>query len=593
MLFDPKFIAQKLGLDWEGILKWFPDLRMAIIVRYPGEPPKLVVERASQKQLANFPDLEGKVCYEYVNGFSCPCEWCPVMQTIEDRQIHVQVARSPMPKGGSSEPDVGEMVYAILVAVPLWPGEDGADRVLEISFDRTKHEKDIYERRTRKYDFEANLCRSIEMVADKNTVNEFILFGAVAEAGIGCQTAHLFLTDSDNPNNLDAPVSQRLTLTQDGRTHPVLKVIANAFQAGSAPVDWATLRGKLFPLIKRYSYNSPRTLAEVLLEYEVLEPQRLEEHLSIPAGVRVRSRCAVFPVLGLHRKLHGVLMAQCHQDTLISDEDLVDLGIFALFVSYALASRDLTLACDNALKRLEEFTQQFGNVPEDLIYTGAVVTGLGHDLRSSHREMRGLINTLIAEIPKSKQKSAPVKPVIEQLLKFLEFQKKCLDRIMNTAMVARPLFHKHDFAKIVAGVKDSFEHTLNEAGVDIVIRSHLSPQGKIVECDEFLIRQVLINLIDNSLYWISQARKKKIEIELYNIDEQHVEIKYKDTGPGIAQEIRNKIWEPFFTMKPGRGMGLGLTTTKRIVEKAHHGKIQLYSDAGWGTCFLIQLPLKQ
>jgi hypothetical protein len=64
MLFDPKFIAQKPGLDWEGILERFPDLRMAIIVHYPGEPPKLVVERASPKQLENFPDLEEKVCYE-------------------------------------------------------------------------------------------------------------------------------------------------------------------------------------------------------------------------------------------------------------------------------------------------------------------------------------------------------------------------------------------------------------------------------------------------------------------------------------------------------------------------------------------------
>jgi signal transduction histidine kinase len=155
------------------------------------------------------------------------------------------------------------------------------------------------------------------------------------------------------------------------------------------------------------------------------------------------------------------------------------------------------------------------------------------------------------------------------------------------------MFRGHNFAQLVTDVKDSFKHALSEASVDIAIRDRLSSQGKIVECDEFLIRQVLINLIDNSLHWISPVRKKEIEIGLCNIDEQHVQIDYKDTGPGIAQEIRDRIWEPFFTMKPGGGLGLGLTITKRIVEKAHHGTITRYSDAGWGTCFRIRLPLEQ
>jgi hypothetical protein len=318
------------------------------------------------------------------------------MRVIENGGIHVSVARSPKPKeeaGGSViyEPDLGDMVYAILVAVPLWPGEDGANRVLEISFDRTEYEKAVYDRRTQKYEFEANLCRLIETVTDQDTAYEFILFGAAAEAGIGFQTAHLFLTDSDAPNNLDAPVSQRLTLTQDGRTPPVLKVIANAFLAGSAPIDLAALRGKLFPLIRRYSYNPTRPLWELLLEHGILEVQKLEEHLSIPAGVRCSSRCAVVPVLGLHRKLHGILLARCHQDTLISDEDLVDFGIFALFVNHALASRDLTVAYNEAVKQLKAYSHQFGDAPEELIYAGAIITGLGHDLLNSHTHQLKLL----------------------------------------------------------------------------------------------------------------------------------------------------------------------------------------------------------
>jgi len=206
MLFDPKLIAQEMDVNWEKILEWFPDLSLALIARYPGEPAKLVIERASSKQLEEFPDLEGKICYEHANGFSRPCEWCPVLQAIEDGQIHVGVARSPMPKElGSSviyEPDMGEMVYAILVAIPLWQSENGANYVLEISFDRTEHERNTYARRTQEYEFGANLCRLIEMAPDDDTFNEFTLFGAVARSGIGFQTTHLFLIDNDAPNNL-------------------------------------------------------------------------------------------------------------------------------------------------------------------------------------------------------------------------------------------------------------------------------------------------------------------------------------------------------------------------------------------------------
>jgi len=180
--------------------------------------------------------------------------------------------------------------------------------------------------------------------------------------------------------------------------------------------------------------------------------------------------------------------------------------------------------------------------------------------------------------------SDPVKAVITEFMRLLEFQKKCLAQVTDTARSAKPIFRRHELVRLATDVKDSFKHTLNNASVVMVIRDNLSPQGRIVECDEFLIRQVLINLIDNSLHWISQVRKKVIEIRLHNI---------KDTGPGIAQEIRDRIWEPFFTMKAGGGLGLGLTITKRIVEKAHNGTIQLYSDAGWGTYFQIRLPLKQ
>jgi signal transduction histidine kinase len=65
-----------------------------------------------------------------------------------------------------------------------------------------------------------------------------------------------------------------------------------------------------------------------------------------------------------------------------------------------------------------------------------------------------------------------------------------------------------------------------------------------------------------------------------------------DTGPGIPPELKSRIFEPFFTTKaPGRGLGLGLDTAQRILQR-HSGYIHVESRPG-ATCFQIRLPLDQ
>jgi signal transduction histidine kinase len=69
-----------------------------------------------------------------------------------------------------------------------------------------------------------------------------------------------------------------------------------------------------------------------------------------------------------------------------------------------------------------------------------------------------------------------------------------------------------------------------------------------------------------------------------------IEIRVKDNGNGIPEEIKDKIFQPFFTTKPtGEGTGLGLSLSYDIV-KAHGGEIKVNSKVGEGTEFLISLP---
>ena len=71
-----------------------------------------------------------------------------------------------------------------------------------------------------------------------------------------------------------------------------------------------------------------------------------------------------------------------------------------------------------------------------------------------------------------------------------------------------------------------------------------------------------------------------------------VVMSFKDDGPGVKPEHLDRIFEPFFTLKPiGKGTGLGLSISYGIIEK-HHGNIKVESQVGKGTTFTIRLPIK-
>ena len=73
--------------------------------------------------------------------------------------------------------------------------------------------------------------------------------------------------------------------------------------------------------------------------------------------------------------------------------------------------------------------------------------------------------------------------------------------------------------------------------------------------------------------------------------EKGIEISVKDNGGGIPEEIRDKIFQPFFTTKPtGQGTGLGLSMSYDIVTKGHGGELKVSSKPGEGTTFTIQIP---
>jgi signal transduction histidine kinase len=104
------------------------------------------------------------------------------------------------------------------------------------------------------------------------------------------------------------------------------------------------------------------------------------------------------------------------------------------------------------------------------------------------------------------------------------------------------------------------------------------------------IAQVLLNLIRNSCDAIERGAEKWIRIAVTRLPDS-IEISVSDSGRGIPENVREKIFQPFFTTKEvGRGTGLGLSVSKGIVE-AHGGTITLDTKSTH-TRFVVTLPLR-
>ena len=121
------------------------------------------------------------------------------------------------------------------------------------------------------------------------------------------------------------------------------------------------------------------------------------------------------------------------------------------------------------------------------------------------------------------------------------------------------------------------------------------PHVKIIPQD---VSRVILNIFNNSFYAVDERRKSEgkeyrpiVSITTEQIGSQ-IDITIRDNGKGIPEEIRDKIFNPFFTTKPiGQGTGLGLSISYDIIVRDHFGDLQLETKAGEFTQFKITLPI--
>jgi PAS domain S-box-containing protein len=142
-----------------------------------------------------------------------------------------------------------------------------------------------------------------------------------------------------------------------------------------------------------------------------------------------------------------------------------------------------------------------------------------------------------------------------------------------------------DLNRIVQRALDAFQGRLD----DVTIQADLAAGLPLIKADDELLRQVVVNLIDNAAEAMEGAVARHMKIATrFRPDHDTVEITVADTGHGISPEDKEKLFLPYFSTKD-RGTGLGLAIATRIIAE-HHGLFRVEDNVPVGTRFAIELP---
>jgi two-component system C4-dicarboxylate transport sensor histidine kinase DctB len=141
---------------------------------------------------------------------------------------------------------------------------------------------------------------------------------------------------------------------------------------------------------------------------------------------------------------------------------------------------------------------------------------------------------------------------------------------------------------VIDGAMEVMSPIISKSGVQLKIDMPSDLEG--VRANAVLLQQVLVNLLSNSLQAVADQEEKRMEISVSR-EEDKVLLKVQDNGPGIDPALVRRIFEPFYTTKdPGKGLGLGLTISARIMEDMG-GKIRVV-HTGIGACFELTLNIQ-
>jgi nitrogen fixation/metabolism regulation signal transduction histidine kinase len=224
---------------------------------------------------------------------------------------------------------------------------------------------------------------------------------------------------------------------------------------------------------------------------------------------------------------------------------------------------------------------------------------LTHEIMNSATPLTSLTDTILMLIEKQDGQQKDLKEISEEniqdirssvytiknrtegILKFVDAYRKLTD-------IPHPEFDQVSLKDLCNSVTSLLAADFKKHNITITL--NIQPDNLQLYCDRQLMAQVLINLMTNSMYALEDQPEARIEV-MCSENNSRINIEVKDNGKGISQEIRNKMFIPFFSTRDN-GSGIGLSFSKFVILQ-HGGRIKVESELNIGTRLTIDLPYRK
>ncbi|MFK4487859.1 GAF domain-containing protein [Bradyrhizobium sp. USDA 336] len=296
-----------------------------------------------------------------------------------------------------------------------------------------------------------------------------------------------------------------------------------------------------------------------------------------------------------------------------ADQAVIAVENTRLFNEVATRTSELAKSLDDLRAAQDRLIQT-----EKLASLGQLTAGIAHEIKnplnfvnnfaSLSAELTEELNEVLVPVPLPENVRSEVDELTgllqDNLGKIVQHGRRADSIVKNMLLHSREGGGEHGLSDINALVEESLNLAYHGAraekpGFHVTLKRALDPAAGQAEVFPQEITRVLLNLISNGFHAVIRRKAdgaagyEPTVIAATRDRGDNVEIAIRDNGTGIADDVKEKMFNPFFTTKPaGEGTGLGLSMTHDIVVKQHGGRIDVATEPGKFTEFTIVLPRK-
>jgi len=372
-------------------------------------------------------------------------------------------------------------------------------------------------------------------------------------------------------------------------------------------------RGSAFgrALLERRAVHIPDVKADP--EYAMHEMQKAGDYRTVLAVPMLREGIAI-GVLSLTRAdVRPFTKRQIELATTFADQAAIAIENVRLFESVETRTRELAASLEDLRTTQDRLVQT-----QKLASLGQLTAGIAHEIKNPLNfvnnfstvsselidELQDTLKSLTVDDKRRKEINELTGMLRSNLDKVVEHGKRADSIVKNMLLHSREGSGEHRVVDINALVEESLNLAYHgkraeTQGFNVTLERSLDPAAGEADVFPQDITRVLLNLISNGFYAASRRKAQDgdgfepvLAAATKSLGDR-VEIRIRDNGTGIPSDVREKIFNPFFTTKPaGEGTGLGLSISHDIVVKQHAGSIEVDTEPGAFTEIRVILPRK-